>query len=84
MLRTLLVATSFLVVASPSFAEVRSVHEGESLQAAINAARPGDEIRLAPGATFTGNFVLPVVQGTASSPSAPTSPMRRFPLRTSG
>lgn len=63
MLRALLVATSFLAVASPSSAEVRSVHEGESLQAAINAARPGDEIRLAPGATFTGNFVLPVVQG---------------------
>ncbi len=30
-----------------------------SLQAAINAAQPGDVITLTPGATYIGNFVLP-------------------------
>jgi hypothetical protein len=34
------------------------VRAGDDLQAAINRAKPGDEIRLQPGATFTGTFVL--------------------------
>jgi len=64
MVRALIAGTGLLLASSsPSFAEIRSVRGGESLQAAINAARPGDEIRLAPGATFTGNFVLPAVEG---------------------
>lgn len=42
---------------------VHVVNAGESLQAAINAAADGDEIRLQSGATFTGNFVLPIVAG---------------------
>jgi len=65
MLRAFLIGTSLLVIASPSSAEVRYVRAGDSLQAAINAARAGDEIRLAAGATFTGNFVLPVFDGDA-------------------
>jgi hypothetical protein len=35
------------------------VKAGMSLQAAIDAARPGDTILLQAGATFVGNFVLP-------------------------
>ena len=38
---------------------------GEDLQAVLDAARAGDEIRLAAGATFTGNFVLPAFEGKA-------------------
>jgi hypothetical protein len=34
------------------------VAAGDDLQAALDAAAPGDEITLAAGATFTGNFVL--------------------------
>ena len=34
------------------------VSAGQSLQAALDAANPGDEIVLASGATFVGNFVL--------------------------
>lgn len=34
------------------------------LQAAINAASPGDQIILQAGATFTGNYSLPVKNGT--------------------
>ena len=63
--RVILLATTFLVISSPSFAEIRYVAAGDNLQAAINAARPGDELRLAPGAKFTGNFVLPVFTGTS-------------------
>jgi hypothetical protein len=32
---------------------------GADLQAALNAAQPGDELRIAPDATFVGNYVLP-------------------------
>jgi len=39
------------------------VADGGDLQAAIDAAVPGDEITLAAGATFTGNFVLPAKTG---------------------
>jgi len=42
-----------------------NVAAGQSLQAAIDAAKPGDEIELAAGATFTGNYVLPQKGGTA-------------------
>src|SRR5688572_7314021 len=37
-----------------------NVAAGGDLQAAINAAMPGDTIRLEAGATFTGTFVLPL------------------------
>lgn len=40
------------------------VHADENLQAALNAAQPGDTILLDAGATFTGNFVLPVKSGS--------------------
>jgi hypothetical protein len=42
---------------------IHSVPAGGNLQAAINAARPGDTIALAPGATYVGNFVLPAKSG---------------------
>ncbi|MEQ1692997.1 MAG: hypothetical protein ABMA00_17035 [Gemmatimonas sp.] len=42
----------------------RLVAAGGNLQAALNAAQAGDEVVLAAGATFTGNFVLPVKGGT--------------------
>jgi len=53
-------------LAAPATAEVKYVRAGESLQAALNGARPGDELRLASGATFSGNFVLPVIAGATS------------------
>ena len=42
-----------------------TVNSGGDLQAAINAARPGDTILIAAGATFTGNYTLPAKGGTA-------------------
>jgi len=41
-----------------------NVAAGGDLQAAIDAAQPGDTIKLAAGATFTGPFGLPVKSGT--------------------
>jgi hypothetical protein len=38
--------------------QVHTVAAGGDLQAAIDAAQPGDEIRLESGATFTGTFTL--------------------------
>ncbi|HEX6313836.1 MAG TPA: hypothetical protein VFZ73_03220 [Gemmatimonadaceae bacterium] len=42
------------------------VNAGQNLQSALNAARRGDEVVLAAGATFTGNFTLPAKAGTAA------------------
>jgi hypothetical protein len=41
------------------------VPAGGDLQSAITAARPGDTIVLAPGATYIGNFRLPAHGGTS-------------------
>ncbi len=46
--------------ASAAAAATHTVAAGADLQAVLNAAQPGDEIVLAPGATYTGNFKLPV------------------------
>lgn len=43
----------------------RSVPAGGDLQAALDAAQPGDTILLQPGATYVGNFVLPEKPGSA-------------------
>lgn len=45
-------------------AEVISVAGGGHLQQAIDRARSGDTIHLAPGVVYTGNFVLPNKSGT--------------------
>ena len=39
------------------------VRVGDNLQAALDAAQPGDVLMLQAGATFVGNFVLPVKTG---------------------
>jgi hypothetical protein len=41
------------------------VAAGGNLQAALNAAQPGDTILLQAGATFSGSFTLPVKSGKA-------------------
>ena len=50
--------------ATSANAETIYVAAGGNLQAALDAARPGDTILLAEGAEFVGNFVLPVKAGT--------------------
>jgi len=62
---TLLTAAVLACGVSASAAAVIPVPAGADLQAALNSASPGDLITLAAGATYTGNFVLPVKQGNA-------------------
>jgi hypothetical protein len=54
-----------LVAADPAAGATITVNAGADLQAAINKALPGDTLLLAAGATFVGNFVLPVKSGTS-------------------
>jgi hypothetical protein len=48
----------------PPTGQTITVGAGGNLQAAINAAAPGDVITLQAGATFTGNYVLPYKSGS--------------------
>jgi hypothetical protein len=48
-----------LIGAAPAAAGDIFVGPGANLQAAIDAAQPGDRLMLAPDATFVGNFILP-------------------------
>lgn len=41
-----------------------AVHAGDDLQATLNGARPGDEVVIDAGATFSGSYILPVQCGT--------------------
>ena len=59
---TFVLALSLL--ASSVQAQTR-VPAGANLQAALDAALPGDVLELDAGATFTGNYTLPVKNGTA-------------------
>src|SRR5690242_12503609 len=63
-LRTLLVCA--VATSLPVFSANIYVKAGDSVQAALNVALPGDVITLEAGATFTGNFVLPNKTGTGT------------------
>ena len=56
---------ALLALTAPPRSNVKVVRAGDDLQAVLNAARAGDEIRLEAGATFTGTFVLPAFDGDA-------------------
>ena len=59
MVRLTAVVLFALLAGSGRVAEVIEVGPGGDLQQAIERARAGDSILLAPGATYVGNFVLP-------------------------
>ena len=59
----LAVSAASLFPVSPVAAATVRVKAGDNLQAAINAAQPGDTLLLEAGAIFSGNFVLPVKPG---------------------
>jgi hypothetical protein len=52
-----------LLSGTSAAAAVVTVPGGGNLQAAINAAQPGDVIQLQAAATFVGNFLLPAKPG---------------------
>ena len=51
--------------ASSDAPKIVQLAAGANLQAALDSAAPGDTIELPPGATFTGNYVLPQKNGTS-------------------
>jgi hypothetical protein len=53
--------------AASTGATVWTVPSGGDFQAALNNAQPGDTVMLEAGATFTGNFVLPAKDPSATS-----------------
>jgi hypothetical protein len=55
------------------------VRADDDLQAALDRARPGDTLLLEPGATFTGNFVLPARDGAKPIVVRTASTDRRLP-----
>jgi hypothetical protein len=65
-------------------AELRDRHQtilvnaGDSVQAAINAARPGDTILLLPGVRYVGPLTLPAQAGVVTIKSAAALPDRRI------
>ncbi len=59
-----LVFLTFLFIANTNAATI-NVPSGASLQTALNAAQPGDEIVLETGAVYVGAFTLPVKSGAS-------------------
>jgi Carbohydrate binding module (family 6)/Right handed beta helix region len=84
---TTVVCLAACLTAGVAGAATLKVNAGGDLQAALNAALPGDTILLQAGATFTGNFVLPVKSGSgditirssASDASLPAAGVRITP-----
>src|SRR5688572_20005949 len=60
-----LILLTLFISASATSAATLVVPAGGDLQAAINAAVPGDTIVLAAGATYRGPFILPKKTGDA-------------------
>jgi hypothetical protein len=58
-------ALLFALFAAPAVAATIPVPAGGDLQAALEAAQPGDVVTLDPGATYTGNFRLPLKSGAS-------------------
>jgi len=79
MLRTL-VSAFLLFLCSSAFAraEIISVPPDGNLQAALDAAHPGDTIVLAAGARFVGQFRFPAKSGTVTLTSSGLLPDRRI------
>jgi hypothetical protein len=50
---------SYVASSTPASTAIHKVPPGADLQDVLDAAQPGDEILLAPGATYMGTFTLP-------------------------
>src|SRR5687767_9413378 len=80
------VAVAILVVtASRADGQTASpivVAAGGNLQAALNLAQPGQVIEVQAGATFDGNFILPVKTGTGYITVRTSTPDAQLPVNT--
>src|SRR5437879_4777730 len=61
--RLLTICSALVFLPSSVHAATLTVPSGGDLQAALDNAQPGDTILLQAGATFVGNFILPVKSG---------------------
>lgn len=74
------VSLSLLLLSTPLHARERIVVPADGdLQAAINRAKRGDVLLLAPGATYVGNFRLPAKAGSAYITIRSAADDTRFP-----
>lgn len=64
-LRSIGIVSAQVAPDTPTSDATISVPAGGNLQAAIDVAQPGDTILLAPGATYSGSFVLPAKAGSS-------------------
>jgi hypothetical protein len=74
-------AALLMMVPTPAAAATLYVAAGGDLQAALDAARPGDSILLAEGAEFVGNFVLPAKSGDSWITLRTSAPDPLLPAR---
>jgi hypothetical protein len=74
-----LALTVLIVQSTPRAAATLPVPAGGDLQAALDAAQPGDTIVLEPGATYIGNFRLPVKDGNSYIVIRTAGDARRLP-----
>src|SRR5687768_16789803 len=79
-------AAAVLVVSAGSAAAETAapivVNAGGNLQAALNQAQPGQVIEVQAGATFDGNFILPVKAGTGYITVRTSTPDAQLPANT--
>jgi hypothetical protein len=79
-LRTFLLLAVIIASQVPAAAAVINVNAGDDFQAALNTAVPGDTIVLQAGATFIGDFVLPVKQGSIYITVRSSAPNTSLPV----
>ena len=75
---TVIVAVALLALTTQAYAATINVPAGGNLQAAIDAAQPGDTIHLQAGATYIGNFTLPMTNAPLEI-TIRTAPDSRLP-----
>ncbi|MEO5823560.1 MAG: hypothetical protein ABIT71_23905, partial [Vicinamibacteraceae bacterium] len=81
-LRVAIVVAILAVSASGAAGQTTStivVAAGGSLQAALNQAQPGQVVEVQAGATFDGNFILPVKTGTGYITVRTSTPDAQLP-----
>src|SRR5215204_4168115 len=81
-LRAVVAAAMLAAYASAAAGQTGStivVSAGGNLQAALNQAQPGQIVQLQAGATFDGNFILPVKTGTSYITVRTSTPDSRLP-----
>jgi hypothetical protein len=81
-LRVAVAVAILAVTASGAAAQTASpivVTAGGNLQAALNQAQPGQVVEVQAGATFDGNFILPVKTGTGSITVRTSTPDAQLP-----